>query len=231
MPFTSGPPVSASRTAPVPSPSAVPFREHKYYRLPRPAHGEQLRFFDGLTALNHTGNPKKLVLRLSILRNIFAKDHLNLEDIQLLRCNAYYLLQYASQWDPKKLEKKTPSRVVEAAARRFLVTDSVWCVIQLLGPAMNRDQWWNRFMAHVVNPESPINYPLRIGTPDWRPLIKQFRDAIELYGQGIRPAALVVVNLKRLIFCDSRFSAPFRRATWNPWREDDDEFKRTSESR
>lgn len=229
MPSTSRTSDPASSTTPFFSSS--PFQKHKYYRLPRPAHDVQLTLFDGQAPLKHTDKVKSLLPKLLALRNIFAQEEISVLDIHQLMLGAYFLLVYASQWGPTDFEDETPSRVVEAAARRFLVTDAVYCIIQLLGSAMNREQWWDRFMAHVEIPESAAEYPSRSGKTDWRLLVSKFRDAIQLYGQGIRPAPSVVVDLKRSIFCDPKFPPPFRHSAWDFWRKDDDDFKRTAKSR
>lgn len=208
----------------------VSFETHSYYRLPRVNPYGLLVPFDGKLALQSDKKPKNLAKKLGLLRELFAKDRLELNNIESLMITASSLLSYAAQWKPEDLEGISPARVAEPAACRFLVTDALWNICETIGPNMNKFQWWDQFIAHVRIPESAVKYPLPPGNSDWRPFLEKFRNAIELFGRRIRPEARAIVELKRAIFCNPGFHSRFTRRQWDPWREDDEIFRRSSES-
>lgn len=188
----------------------------------------QIALFDGDQAFRFTYKPAHLVKRLNTLRQIFAKETLCEDDLKILKGVAYSLLHHASFWSASDFEAAVPFRAVELAARRFLVADGLWCICALVGTAMNPAQWWDRFIAHAAIPESAAEVPLYRDQPNWRPMVGRFRHAIEQYRQRRRPAAAEVVDLKRAIFCDPGFHYRFRSYVWDPWRKDDEDFKRGS---
>lgn len=142
------------------------------------------------------------------------------------------LLRFAAQWHPTQLEGTPPYNAIQHAARRFLVVDGLWNICVVVGPKMNRNQWWERLMAHVSVPQSLASYPLPDGSyVDWRPFLALLRHALEDFRQGKRPSPEVIVALKRMIFCDPKFHVRFRERPWDPWRRDDEDYKlKTGES-
>lgn len=148
--------------------------------------------------------------------------------MQSLMSTAQFLLRLAVRWNPLQLEGLPPYQATEPAARRFLVVDALWNICSVVGPKMNQVQWWGRLMAHAAIPSSLISYPLPRSSVDRRPFFALLHKALEEFRQGRRPSAEVIVELKRKIFCDPRFHARFREQMWDPWRSDDEDYRRTT---
>lgn len=201
---------------------------HPFYRLPRGAAAARLLTFDGIAPLRIAGRIKRLRTVFFSVRTLFLKEELNEAEVATLMSLAESLLRFAAEWNPSQLEGLPPFRVMEPAARRFLVVDALWNICSVVGPKMNQAQWWDRLMTHTTIPESVVSYPLLSSHVDWRPFLAFVRNAVEDFRHWRRPSAEVVVALKRKIFCDPRFHPRFRDPLWGPWRFDDEDYWRAT---
>lgn len=215
------------------SPSSAPsipptgLQNHSFYRLPRADSVVPAVCFDGRLALQSTTEPKHLAKKLLLLREVFAQDRVSSNNINLLVLLANDLLNYAAQLHPTDLEGNSPAQVVMPVARRFLLADALWCICEVVGPSMKKDQWWNLFISNIKITESVVEQR-RVESNSWRPLIGRLRDAVELFGQGVRPTPQEIVHLKRAIFCGPNIPPRFKNREWHPWRKDDENYRRGS---
>lgn len=207
-------------------------RDHPFYRLPRGAAGAPLSSFNGNTAFSIPGEPSRLGEGLLSLRALLLKEELSEAEVKKVMSMAPSLLHFVSTWSPSQLEKLRPFDAINPVACRFLVVDALWSICSVVGPNMNQAEWWDRLMEHVAIPESLVSYPLFAGAAnDWRPFLASARDALEVFRRGRRPSPEAVVALKREILCNPGFHRRFKGRLWEPWRKDDEDYRRkTGES-
>lgn len=165
------------------------------------------------------------------MRTLFLEEEISEAGMLSLMSTVQFLLRFAARWSPSQLEGLPPYQGIEPAARGFLVVDALWDICSVVGPEMNQAQWWERLMTHTAVPQSLVSYPLSFGgvsNADRRPFLTSLRNALEDFRQGRRPSPEVVVALKRAIFCDPKFHFRFRDPLWDPWRSDDEDYRRTT---
>lgn len=82
---------------------------------------------------------------------------------------------------------------------------------------MNRGEWWDRLMAHVLISQNVTLYRMHSSHNfDWRPFLAPLRIALKNFCQGKHPPPAVIVALKQIIFCNSMLHARFRERPWEP---------------
>lgn len=187
---------------------------------------------DGIALFSLLKRPPCLVDTLLSLRTLFLKEELSEIETASLMSIAQSLLQIAAQWNPLQLENSPVCRALEPAARRFLVVDSLWNISLVLGPKINKAQWWGRLMTHVALPQKIVSYPaFPYVYADMRLFLASLHKTLEEFRHQRRPSAEVIVAVKRMIFCDARFRTRFRNHVWGPWRSDDEEYRRLTGER
>lgn len=185
--------------------------------------------FDGNASFSILKEPKCLRRRLHLLRALFQKEEVSTTDLATLMAVAQCLLHFASRCHPAQLEGIPPVRAVEPAARRFLIVDALWSICTVVGSEMNQSQWWGRLMKHTEIPKSLLSNPPS-GAPfsHRRFFLISISNALEEFRHGKRPSPEEVVALKRIIFCDSKFSSRFSNRAWYQWRKDDEDHRRAT---
>ena len=202
------------------------YETHPYYRIPtRDPSISILLKFDGLAQdkRNIVGVLQKYPLdcTLALIRDIFSKDLIGLEDIKKLVAAADKLLCYASVWkDDTYRLIEAPNKAVYMVARQLLLVDALWCICEVIGPGMERDQWWGSLMRKVKIPENFLVSTK--GREGMRPFLRRAALAFEENSAGRRPSAREIVGLKRQIFKFPCIHSQFTTPRWNAWRKDDD---------
>lgn len=166
--------------------------------------------------------------KLRKLRELLAKDFLSSNDVFSLSSMAGELLRFAAWTQANELRGECSANLVGPLSRRFLVLDALISICEVVGPAMNKEQWWGKLMEtmSLSLPQDVASLRTRYGiaTHDWVPLVRRIVAAIGIYREGRRPPPREVVEIKQEIFCKPIVHREFRSSMWNPWREDDKKF-------
>ncbi|KAL8435452.1 hypothetical protein Efla_004176 [Eimeria flavescens] len=163
---------------------------------------------------------------LNRIRIILAKERLELGDMVLLHLVTLDLIAHVGRFHCKPVISSEPAHMFKPLALRFLSGYYLFAACLVLGPVMNVQEWWTRYMGMA------LAYPL-----SWKPSerqrnkevgrvadVKRLVMAMELLKEGERPDPELSVRVFRSIMCDTGIIHFFRRPEWDPWRRADESF-------
>ncbi|KAL8440107.1 hypothetical protein Efla_001988 [Eimeria flavescens] len=208
------------------------YERHPFYRMPEvPESVAQaaLEMVPDVTGLPRSDG-KILAQELNTARIILAKPAVTASDVQALLNCATRLIDFASAHMSKPLRGRKCSDFLKGLSMRFFVADTLYCVCDVVGPAIKKGLWWDKLMSQMLAP-SPMWSPKYMGSglvASRRQLAERLISAFDLYSAGRRPAAREVVQMKQEIFCGDYVIPEFKDFWWNPWREADKEFQESS---
>lgn len=110
-------------------------------------------------------------------------------------------------------------RLGDTLGRRFLVADYLWCICEVIGPAMQKQAWWGNLMEKYLD-VSIVASRFQRKSGNRALIIKRLIDALLIYRAGERPHACEVVTLKQEILCKANRPERFKSPAWDPWRMD-----------
>ncbi|CDJ28814.1 uncharacterized protein EMH_0002220 [Eimeria mitis] len=159
---------------------------------------------------------------LSTMRKIFALETLNQEHVDVLIDAVERLVTTSWFQSRSKQMRFSPVFAVETLGVYFMVFDALVCASQLLGESMQSHLWWEKFTA-AFNTDFKLPDPKSIAQETRRfyvTLARRLAAALDIYKQGMRPPALEVYTLKKLLFCFPLGNHRLKRPTWDPWKRD-----------
>ena len=197
-------------------------RSHPYVRLPMLKAGVAPRSIHAseiLTKLPRRFSPHRYLL---FVRKLFLQETLSQRDVNDLLVAIEELASMSYHRGQRPPRGINPVFIVEALGYYFMIFDAIVCAIELLGEPMHLELWWNQFTENFVT-----RFPLSVA-PATRSEMAQFNlelarrlsDALDIYKQGRRPPLQEVIALKNKLFCSPLGRNQFKRARWDPWRDD-----------
>ncbi|KAL8450150.1 hypothetical protein Emag_003394 [Eimeria magna] len=212
----SGPPVRIQHPPP-----AMPADTHPYYRLPPAPSSPTLILLREEGWLIHSGGRRTVKQSLDPIRRLLAKPQLTYQDAQELLFSSRCVVDYLSQWHKRPLNGRIPNVAAYVLGLRFLCLEALVSVIQVLGPAMNAQQWFPWLVATVPTNFDPKAFRSEVRTTHHMWLATQLSGALEQLKHGRRPSMTTVVMLKRALFHHTSAPLRFKNPEWDPWRSDD----------
>ncbi|KAL8433587.1 hypothetical protein Efla_000731 [Eimeria flavescens] len=208
---------------------AVAYEAHPFYRTPdvpdtvAQAALQMVPVFTILPTMD-------LVEDLNTARAILAKPVVTASDVHELLSCGQKIIHYATAHMSRPLAGTKSSQFLPRLSMRFLVADTLYCVCEVVGPAMNKSYWWDKLMSTML--ASPPQWaPKYLGSglvASRRQLAERLISAFDHYRAGQRPAAREVVQMKQEILCGEYMFSVFKDFSWDPWREADKEFQESS---
>ncbi|CDJ43003.1 hypothetical protein, conserved [Eimeria tenella] len=201
------------------------YEKHPFYRLPPAGPTMGIEPFDTDFALTIAAPAAGAAAKLDPIRQIFLKPQISAQDMQQLVRLGEQLVAYAQKYLAKEISLKSNWRLSESMARRFLVADALWCICNIVGPAMQRGQWWDQILGKIGGHEALVDHVNSLSSPNGPTFLARIVAALEQYKRGDRPAPREVVELKMRILRQPCVTEEFRRPQWDPWRNDDKHFR------
>ncbi|KAL8269884.1 hypothetical protein Esti_006191 [Eimeria stiedai] len=212
------------------TPKSNEFADHPYVQRPRLQPGVVPRRIklSGLIAAPHNVNGSSSFQILSAMRRVLAKPELGAADAELLLQLAELAVAFVRHRINPQVGLRQISDLVIRLGVYFLLLEAIFTASEILGPAMHIETWWQEFTDHFK-----IDYPefdsdeaevkeRRASTYNFR-LLSRIQKALRCFKEGRRPQDEEVVAIKRSLFFSS--TVYFRRSHWEPWRQDDRNYR------
>ncbi|KAL8435291.1 hypothetical protein Efla_002546 [Eimeria flavescens] len=177
----------------------MPLTTHLYYRLPHLDREKVRRRFVIARAfssnVSRSGYPE-----LREIRRLLAQPAITPIEADVLIVATERLVNFMLHYHRTFMHRRRPGEAAITLARRYLLFEGVFCVIQVVGPAMIAPSWWSRFCALI--PKDPAPPPKGEGfkTIKLYDLVTRLSSAIDMLKNGIRPSEQMTVRLKRALF-------------------------------
>ncbi|KAL8432442.1 hypothetical protein ACSSS7_004623 [Eimeria intestinalis] len=219
--------ISFAHPPPLPSPDAP-----RHYRLPYVHPGSIKRQFHLKEAL--TGIACKNVWpHICAARRLYARSELRRREVKELIIRCQLILRHMLVKYQTSIAHLNPARAKETLCMRFLAFEVLVNAIQLLGPAMNPQEWFPQLVA-LVPTEFKIHRPaLSVVGHHNIHLSELLVEGLREMKLGRRPSLELSTEIKRLLFSPDnkarnipeRALRSWRRALESPEGEDsEDEF-------
>ncbi|KAL8440888.1 hypothetical protein Emag_007645 [Eimeria magna] len=205
---------------------------HPFVRLPKvpPAALEE-----GLKSQAFRGRPVRWNASIDMLRtlhDLFLKQELNAQDVELLAYTQDRLVRLTMLREPNQLLSTQLSSKLRQIGRSFLTIEAVVCACHLLGIDTVKVDWWASFSETIRTdydlPEPAQSAELR--AIENHRLAKRLVSALKLLKKGIRPPPRQLIALKRMLLCSKYSLSYFKESRWSPWRLDEDQFAKSQAS-
>ncbi|CDJ58368.1 hypothetical protein, conserved [Eimeria maxima] len=193
-------------------------QSHPFYFHPR-SHGN----FSSETLRKTVGASFRLLKKfplstLAEFRILLRKEQLSEHHYRRLLYATERLYGYATGSMPKLVPKTSIGGAVEVLGGAFIVVDTLYCAVQVLGG--NSSSWW----PDVINSIEEVRYVPRVRFSINNSIAEMLDVALNYYRNGARPPARVVVCLKEILL-DSASSLKFSTMSWDLWRADAAEWR------
>ncbi|CDJ54012.1 hypothetical protein EBH_0065650 [Eimeria brunetti] len=197
----------------------VDFESHLFYRLPKAVCSSPLYPFNYKRAKDETA-VEYLPRILSPIRELLTKEQLESNELQALITHAEQLVKYTMWSSVSDLGPLTLRHVQQVLGHRFIILDALWCITEVVDPAMRNEEWWTVTVNKLAKaPEYKLT-PFEMGGIRHFSVTRMI-SALKEYQRGNRPAAREVVQLKQVLFCSLIGPLVFRRPEYDGYRQDD----------
>ncbi|KAL8443909.1 hypothetical protein Emed_006504 [Eimeria media] len=206
------------------------YENHPFVRLPRILPGAIRRQLN--PELASRGLAGSAYQCLASMRELFLKPKLNAFHVENLLTTVESLIYHVRHKMSHRRKGDSPRDAVAKYALYFLICDAIVCARELLGPAMVPELWWDDFFSRIdISFVPAIPRIKRLPAVAYNlNMVDRLRNAVRICKTGIRPSKQEVLELKRLLFFSPHKPENLSRARWNAWRNDDREFRESSES-
>ncbi|KAL8434490.1 hypothetical protein ACSSS7_003136 [Eimeria intestinalis] len=219
---------STSASASKPIPTLRTLEHHPYYRrpqtYPKDLHLPEVDFVHAFG-----GQPgATLGALLGAVRTIMAKPRLSAPDLLELHRLGVSMMAYAGLNMMRSIGGAQHSRLVQPLARRVLLVHYLLAVCDMVGPSMQREEWWELYIPRIL--QHPRNWtPLPEARADQvgrgrAALVKSLVDAMAILRRGERLPAQLIVPIMQQLFCTTFTIKYFQHPNWSGFREADKEF-------
>ncbi|KAL8435295.1 hypothetical protein Efla_002550 [Eimeria flavescens] len=176
-----------------PGPSEV----HLLYRLPVVEKGQLGKIFDVDFAHVKGTHRHNAQLTFRHVRALLAQPRLSLQQAEELIVDTEQLVNYLLTFHTSASRAMNPYKTVQVLGCRYFFLEAVFCVIQVLGPAMRPELWWWDFVAKI-----PSHHPMKAlksteRTEQLVNLCERLSSALAMLKAGMRPSQAATVDLKR----------------------------------
>ena len=211
---------------------------HPFYRVP-PVQAASptektvtVRSFNLSIAMSLSTTQRFAVNALKRCGEILKKDALAPSDINELLCNVESLCSFAIRNMPVTYRHGQAKCAIEIMGMIFLVLDTLHCAAEVLGTRAMKQSWWP-LVLHRIRDATFV--PQKINTHNSRlcnnvDVARTLHAALGYYRRSERPPLTMVVGLKKALLCTPDSTTKFATMQWDPWREDDEEWIRSTQS-
>ncbi|CDJ54212.1 hypothetical protein EBH_0084830 [Eimeria brunetti] len=197
-------------------------KTHPFYRYPKTQPAPGTTPFDVHRAATFVNFRIQVCNALAVCREIMGKQFLSPQDIQELLFHAERLCGYAVKKMPVAVTRPIATDAIETLGIVFLVLDTLYCIAEILGKFSMKHLWWPKIIRHIEEagyaPRREFQMPGKCLRNT--EVARTLDAALEYYRKGHRPPVRMVVGLKEALLCQTGRYSKFRKAPWNPWRED-----------
>ncbi|KAL8428188.1 hypothetical protein ACSSS7_007344 [Eimeria intestinalis] len=161
---------------------------------------------------------------LSAMRRLLAKPELSSTDAEALLQVVELILGFVENRIKPKVGPRHYAAFVSRLGIYFLLFDAVLAANEILGPAMQIETWWREFQSSFrteypelddsMAPEGGRDVALQNFL-----LARRLQKALRQLKQRRRLSNQEIIDIKRQLYFANAYY--FRRARWDPWREDD----------
>ncbi|CDJ67354.1 hypothetical protein, conserved [Eimeria necatrix] len=218
-------PNAETGSLPVPAGASDPSTKHPFIRLP--ALGPKVK--PGQLVGHMKGclfRDQPIVNRLKIVRSLLSLPVLHAPDANFLIFTTAELALRALTTMRSSAAMLRPSMAVRALGRRFLVFNTVHSVLAIVGKNPQLEGLWGKIIRLVPTMYTREPPEILRGKNKFLYLLaKQLEEALQLYKEGSGPSEEQIIDIKRKLFCSDYSPGCFRSSPWDPWREDDAQYK------
>ncbi|CDJ51676.1 hypothetical protein, conserved [Eimeria brunetti] len=213
--------------------AGVPALEHHpYYRLPVLAPGVVVDTMLPEGVMRPIKMNISSYAQFATLRRLFAKPVLNQDDADEAMVAIEKLVRKTARRARRGIRQVRPLFGASTLGSYFLVFDYLVSALQVFGGSSGLPEWWGEFVSvfdfDYFYP-TPSKGSRESGIYNTQ-LANSLLVALNMYKKGERPSAHVVIELKRHLFFGEHGPQQFKRAQWDPWREEDEAFRRARRS-
>ena len=211
---------------------------HPFYRVPTVQAASPtgkrvtIRSLDLRLALSYPARQRLAITALRMSRAILKKDALTAADLNALLPNVESLCAFAITNMPVTYTRAQAKYALETFGMVFLVLDTLFCATEVLGERAMKQSWWP-LVLHRIRDATFSPQMINVHTAQQSinlDIARTLHVALGYYSRGERPPAIMVVGLKKALLCTPGSTTKFATLLWDPWREDDEEWIRSTQS-
>ncbi|CDI87735.1 hypothetical protein EPH_0046810 [Eimeria praecox] len=205
------PAMSAQPTRPYASTSPEALFAQAFYDIPRLEPQTVLPKFDEGRALSKVRGVYNAMPFMWRAQRLLSLQTISQDELRKLKNSAELLVSHCLRYEGRSVYAYKTSRAVEKLAMRFLMLDTVFCTLQLLGETVAAG-WWKEFTSSMpcevrdFDSSSFLTQQRRFNAA----LARRLSEAMKCFRKGVRPPRSQIIWLKRMLFCSPRAPEPLR---------------------
>lgn len=168
------------------------------------------------------GFPRQVLMNR--IRELLLEPSLNAAALERLMMSTEQLAVFARSGLYRDTSARHPTDAVRSWGRRFMVLNLLHSSFRAVGrpPPL----WWQE-VANAVVGNCDFSLATReAGQSFTLTLAQMLAAALLQYQHGGAPTDEEALQIKRMLLCEPMSSSVFRGAEWEPWRDDDDRWRR-----
>lgn len=202
--------------------SEVSARNSAFYRTPRLLPGQVAKCFNVERAFLNASAHSHVFRHLSIIRLILLQPTITSADAEILVSEAELLAGVLLQDLQTPCSTGKMSNLVARLGRTYVFMDALLAIHEVVGPALGLETWWQRLADAVTAPEFfKTDKPSREEASIVKRTASRLNASLQVLKEGKRLSPVETVNIKRELLFGSLVVSEFKRARWQPWRDDD----------
>ncbi|CDJ37548.1 hypothetical protein, conserved [Eimeria tenella] len=196
--------------------------DHPYYRLPVVETGVQVRKLDSEFCLQNLDQKFVLAVeQLAHIRTYLVRDRIYHNEKVNITLAVERLIVLLLQKHQNGVAQSHPCHAARVLGIRYLIFDAIVATLQLFGPVMEAERWWNVITTlvptRVAFASSAERQPR---SEQYVQLATRLSEALALLKKGVRPSPAHTIALKMALFCHPDGPPYFQGPAWDEWRED-----------
>ncbi|KAL8448493.1 hypothetical protein Emed_003673 [Eimeria media] len=199
--------------------------QHPFVRLPRLEPGVKPRRFMPSAMKSPGWASRQNSHLLTTMRDMFRKPMLSQTEAENMVFYSERLAAHAFYFMQDKVEEVSPFEASGRLGRKFMFLYYLLRASQVLGQAWPSRPWWRELMDNIPHQYHFVWEHDRRASRFIVRLANDLSDAMGMIKNGVLPPPNVIIRLKRRLFCKHNSPSPFRGTTWDPWREDDEDWR------
>ncbi|KAL8441648.1 hypothetical protein Emed_007529 [Eimeria media] len=227
---SSGAVVQVSSLTPTVGPpqASSPVNQHPFYRLPASWPKNVLLPFFSVEKCLRKVPDEPLDSLLETVRRILDQPSLSVEDIRTLQSTGEKIISYSGRYFTRLANISDDSNLVRTLGIRVILAHYLLTVCELVGPNMQREQWWGSHMRRVLTPPAGWRPPSGSAT-SWRGkdraiLVQCLISAMNILRRGERLPAQLIVPIMQKLLCSPDALAYFKHRGWKGFRKANQRF-------
>ncbi|KAL8445406.1 hypothetical protein Emed_005632 [Eimeria media] len=219
----------SSLTPTVGSPQASsPINQHPFYRIPASwPKNVRLPFFSIEKCLLKALR-EPLDSLLETVRRILDQQSLSVKDIRTLQSTGEKMITYSGRYFTRRANISDDSNLVRTLGVRVLLAHYLLTVCNVVGPNMQKEQWWGPHMGPILTPPAgwrpPSGRVIYSRGRDRAALVQGLIDAMRILGRGERPPAQLIVSIMQELLCSPDTQTYYKQPGWEGFREANERF-------